>query len=827
MLLDIKPNPKRAYTLFHEGMLALADAEDYGIMLNLDYCKDQLKFLNNRIDETLNLLMEFKEVKAWQKEFGSKFKLSSNTQLSHMLYDVFKYEALDPNNPKVDEEALDFVDAPFVDYLVRYRKDEKLKTTYIQGLMREQVDGVIHPFFNLHLVDTFRSCIAEGTMIEVVRDISKHPQGIPIEKVKAGDFVYCFDNDCKPIIKKVLWSGKTGTKEVIRVHWKTIKGETGYLDCTPEHKIRLSNGNYVPADQLIGDLRAPGESLRKPKRSVLALTRKEDQLYFTGIVPGGNHGILEHHFIYEQLIGPISKGNLIHHKDENHFNHLPNNLQSVTHSQHAKIHDIGNKNTEARMRGLDKCHDLDRKGLLRRLKGDECPNYIPNRISRFSLLKLLAKSKYKVAKLPFDFDSIKKALVFYGIDTKLIKSRLNGRGEYVSPVKIKSYINKGMGFNEIRKATGMTYPILKRNLELHGISWISGTSTTKTTFIFNNHIITHIERIKKVVDVYDLEVEDSHNFIAGGICVHNSSDHPNFQNQPARDEEAANIVRGCFIPRPGDLLMSIDFGGIEVKGSQWYHGDPNMGQYIFDEIHHPEHNMHKDAAADIYLLAIDEVSKKTRYSAKNGFTFPQFYGSYWRRCAKALWKNIEKLDDHGPGLKTVSGIPLKKHLKAMGIKNYEQFEAHVRKVEDDFWNKKFKVYQEWKDKWIENFIKKGFFCSLTGFTYRGLLSRNQIINYPIQGAAFHCLLWSMIELNKRMKQRKMKSRILGQIHDELIFNVKPEEKDDLITMAHMVMCYSLKKEWDFITTHLNIDVEAAPVDAPWSEMEVIAELRGN
>jgi DNA polymerase-1 len=244
-----------------------------------------------------------------------------------------------------------------------------------------------------------------------------------------------------------------------------------------------------------------------------------------------------------------------------------------------------------------------------------------------------------------------------------------------------------------------------------------------------------------------------------------------------------------------------------------------MLQYIED----PSKDMHKDMAGEIYLLEREDISKEARYSAKNGFVFPVFYGSYYRNTSKSLWDNIAKLH-----LKTKrEEIPLKKHLKEKGIRTLDDFENHLQKVENDFWNRRFKVYKQWKDKWVDNYVKNGFFCSLSGFTYQGIISRNEIINYPVQGVAFHCLLWSFTRLMELIKKKKLKSLIIGQIHDEILFDVVEDELDDIIAISKRVMCDKIKKEWaPWINTHMAIDVEISPIDGRWSELKSEYELRG-
>lgn len=280
----------------------------------------------------------------------------------------------------------------------------------------------------------------------------------------------------------------------------------------------------------------------------------------------------------------------------------------------------------------------------------------------------------------------------------------------------------------------------------------------------------------------------------------------NFQNQPVRIPEIKKLVRSAVIPRPGFMIGEIDFSGIEVRIAACYHNDPNMIKEIID----PARDMHRDMAQECYLLGDNEWTKETRYCGKNKFVFPQFYGDYYGNNARDLWASILQLN-----LETRQGTPLKIHLKKKNIKTYKQFEKHIQKVEKDFWTRRFKVYGEWKNTHWKEYLKKGYVDIKTGFRCAGLMSRNDAINYPIQGAAFHCLLWSLIQLNRWLKENNMLSKIIGQIHDSLVMEIHPDEANVVLATAKYIMTEAIRKYWDWIIVPLDIEVELTPVNGSW------------
>ena len=305
-----------------------------------------------------------------------------------------------------------------------------------------------------------------------------------------------------------------------------------------------------------------------------------------------------------------------------------------------------------------------------------------------------------------------------------------------------------------------------------------------------------------------------------------SSDSPNFQNIPKRDKEAMKLCRSVLLPHKGHRLLELDYSGIEVKISACYHKDPTMIDYIND----PSSDMHADMAMELFLLPEEARKwsgfKMLRSAAKNGFVFPQFYGDWFKGCAYSLavrWGKLPKEGNwrKGQGIEIDEGKHLADHLISKGITNFDAYVNHVEKIENHFWKERFKVYDEWKDKWWQDYLKNGYFYMHTGFRCIGVMSRKDVCNYPIQGSAFHCLLWTFIEVDREMQRRKMESRLIGQIHDAIVMSVHPKEVDDVIELVNHIGCERIREEWPWIIVPLEMEGEIGEVDAPWSEIKEI------
>lgn len=805
----------KTYKFFQEGILALSRMEQQGLRIDMKYAEEKKLELTKEIEK---LEVEFKETKLykhWAHTTKNKVNIYSPQQLGAFLYGTKKIKISKETasgQGATDEEALQELGIPELDILLRIKKLKKVRDTYLDAFVREQVNGIVHPFFNLHLVRTFRGCIAKGTKILAVRDFKEFSNGVPIEKIKAGDYVYCFDNNLNPAIRKVLWAGKTGYKKVIRVYWSSKGGGgKGYLDLTPEHKIRLIDGSYVEAQNLIGDFRKEFENKMLPKIRTLSCKRVDDFLSFTGHLKSGK-GILEHRLIYKELIGPLKDNEVIHHINGDHLDHKITNLKKMSLRRHSYIHskNVSEEVKQIRINTLNK-----NRNKIEYKIGYE--NHNDLKLSKYSCYKLLAQVAGQLVKVNHDFDTFKKHLERNNIDPQVIKLRYDKNGNYIWKSKLKQLSKLGRSI--VSKKLGHNYYRLIKLYEFYGINIERKWSNQFGEFKVGNHIITKIEYINKYVDVYDLQVEEYNNFFANEICVHNSSDSPNFQNIPKRDKETMEICRRAILPRPGHQFVELDYKQLEVRISCCYNRDEQLKEDILAG------DMHKEMA--IRIFHIEDFNKETtghsvlRSATKNGFIFPQFYGDYYKNCAVNLsygWGHLPK----NRKWKSTDGIEfedgkLGAHLISNGIKDLESFTQHIKVIEDYFWNVRYKDYTKWKERWWEQYQRVGHITSMTGFNYQGVMKKNDVLNYPIQGSAFHCLLWSIIQGIKVQVKEKWKSRLVSQIHDAIVMDVHPDELEHVVKTMKRIMCEDIVKHWGWITVPLDVDVEIHNVNDSWAD----------
>lgn len=289
-----------------------------------------------------------------------------------------------------------------------------------------------------------------------------------------------------------------------------------------------------------------------------------------------------------------------------------------------------------------------------------------------------------------------------------------------------------------------------------------------------------------------------------------SSSNPNWQNLPKRNKFIKKLIRsGITAPFKNHRFCEADYGSLEVRIAACYTKDPKLIGYILD----PSTDMHRDTAVQLFFVPSDLVSDVVRFYAKNGFVFANFYGASPKSCARNLWKIIPELFDN-------DGKPISEYLEENDIYEYADFENHIIDVADKFW-KKFKVFRKWQYETIDEYHERGFIQNKFGFMRRGFIGRNEIINTNIQGSAFQCLLWSAINVNKKLKEEAFRSRVIGQIHDSLITSIHPKEFTDVTHIIKYTMEDKLRERFPWIIVPMIAEFEASEPGGSWFDLKKV------
>lgn len=260
-------------------------------------------------------------------------------------------------------------------------------------------------------------------------------------------------------------------------------------------------------------------------------------------------------------------------------------------------------------------------------------------------------------------------------------------------------------------------------------------------------LATYVDALPKLINPHTGKIHTTYNqtVTATGRI---SSANPNLQNIPIRTEEGREIRR-AFIPDAGDLMMSADYSQIELRLMAALSGDDSMIEAFVNS-----QDIHRATAAKIYHISPDEVTDSQRRAAKTA-NFGIIYGisafGLAERLAISRSEAKELIDGY---LHTYPGVD--RYMKDIVAKARE--DGYVSTIMD-------------RKRYLPDINSRNA-------AIRGYAERNAI-NAPLQGSAADIIKIAMIDIDREIKRRGLKSRMIMQVHDELVFNVAPDEQSEL------------------------------------------------
>lgn len=231
-----------------------------------------------------------------------------------------------------------------------------------------------------------------------------------------------------------------------------------------------------------------------------------------------------------------------------------------------------------------------------------------------------------------------------------------------------------------------------------------------------------------------------------------SSTNPNLQNIPVRDEQGREI-RKAFIPEEGEIFLSVDYSQIELRIMAHLSSDENM----LDAFNKGQ-DIHTATAAKINKIDIDKVDSDMRRKAKTA-NFGIIYGISTFGLAERL--NIPR----GEAKELIDGY----FETYPGVKNYMDEAIQKAKelgyVETIYGRKRFLP-----DINSQNAIVRGF-------------AERNAINAPIQGSAADIIKLAMVEIQRELDAKNLRTKMTMQVHDELNFSVPKDELETVKTLV--------------------------------------------
>lgn len=273
-----------------------------------------------------------------------------------------------------------------------------------------------------------------------------------------------------------------------------------------------------------------------------------------------------------------------------------------------------------------------------------------------------------------------------------------------------------------------------------------------------------------------------------------NSEDPNIQNWPARKNKE---IRAMITAARWRWLVACDYGQIEFRVVGMASGDENLVKACWTgyDVHafwaqrivdlYPSI---KDYIVEEFEVDWDEKGLKTlRQEAKNGWVFPQLFGSSVNSCVEQL---------HIPS--------------DVG-----------EELAGEFWDE-FRQVKKWQEKLLVSYEKNLYVETLGGRQRRGPMTKNEIINHPIQGTAFDIVAEGMnvcSEMADLMEDPELQPSL--NVHDDLTFEMDDASLETKIPIIAAEMC---RPRFEYINVPLIVEVKAGP---NWFDLEELKVYKSN
>ena len=273
-------------------------------------------------------------------------------------------------------------------------------------------------------------------------------------------------------------------------------------------------------------------------------------------------------------------------------------------------------------------------------------------------------------------------------------------------------------------------------------------------------LTTYVDALPRMVDSRTGRIHTTYNqtvTTTGRL----SSTNPNLQNIPVRGEDGREIRR-AFVSDEDCVLMAADYSQIELRLMADFSNDPNMVDAF-----HKNLDIHQDTASRIYHIPLEDVTSDQRRNAKTA-NFGIIYG--------------------------ISPFGLSERL---GISR-----AEAKQLINDYMTT-YPSIKDYIDRIIQQAKEQGYVTTFTGRRryLREINSQNAIVrgygernavNAPLQGSAADIIKKAMVNISNILTSMNMKSRMIMQVHDELIFNVPQSE----ILQMHDIVTREMEDAYD-------------------------------
>lgn len=367
---------------------------------------------------------------------------------------------------------------------------------------------------------------------------------------------------------------------------------------------------------------------------------------------------------------------------------------------------------------------------------------------------------YQNIELPLAIVLGKMEYVGINCDVKVLEEMGNDINKRINDISKNIYDLCGCEFNiSSPKQLGT---ILFEKLELpHGKKGKSGNYTTDEATLsklIEYPVVTLILEYRMLTKLYSTYIEGLKNNIMADGKIHTiytqtltrtgrlSSIEPNLQNIPIRNEYG-RLIRKSFISEDNSLLLSSDYSQIELRVFSHLANIDSMKEAFNNKI-----DIHTHTASLIYKVDINDVTKNMRRNAK-AVNFGIIYGISSYGLSQDLGISVKEARDF--------------------INNYYETYPGIK----EYMNKE--IQEAYNCGYVKTIMNRKRVINELKNTNHNIRSMGErmALNTPIQGSSADILKMAMIKIDQEFTNKNLKSKMLLQIHDELIFNVVNEEVD--------------------------------------------------
>ncbi len=444
-------------------------------------------------------------------------------------------------------------------------------------------------------------------------------------------------------------------------------------------------------------------------------------------------------------------------------------------------YDIGDICRKYMGAGLDDIYAKDKKksDYKMYLDGEEYLRYAAaSAFANEKLVKILEEEmdKWKVKELYYNIEMplvfVLKDMENEGIRVKREELKKYGQdlGARIDELKGEIYERAGEEFN-INSPKQLGEVLFEKLKMPYGKKTKTGYSTSAEVLEklkFEDPIIELILEYRQLTKLKSTYADGLSEYIGGDGKIRTtlnqmvtatgrlSSTEPNLQNIPIR-MEIGRKIRKVFVPEEGHVFLSADYSQIELRVLAHMSGDERL-----IESYRKNADIHRDTAALVFGVPYEEVTSLQRRNAK-AVNFGIIYG--------------------------ISGFGLSRDLNI----SRKEAEAYIQ----DYFHTYPKV-KEFMDSCVEAAKEKGYAVSLYGRVrpipelreknhMRKMFGERVAMNSPIQGTAADIIKLAMIGVHKRLEAEKLQSKLILQIHDELLIDTVIDEKEKVAEILHEEM----------------------------------------